>query len=376
MLRALGLWLGLTGVYVLAVLAGGADAAPPLPWAIDRLRGALGEFGLQALGAALTALAFTTAAATARRVTGDPWATGATLLVALSPPALALATRIGPDPFAAALLAGGIALTARCRTDPRRAEAVGAAVLLAVVPWFGMGHAVAVGVALVALVRWTMRRGRPVVALICAEACLASGVSLYEVGLPAGPAAAPGGGALPLLGVLLDRGDGVLRWAPVLVLVLVGAFALWRSLRDGVARLVPDRAEVEATGLLTGGVLLATVITSAFAAAAPLVALPIAAPLAAWGLRRASRAAVLPALLTAGASAWAAVALLTGDAAGWTGPGLRAPWGPLDSAFPDVAAGGWWPVTLGVALLVALIALAVWEWRAREATLSAAARGR
>jgi hypothetical protein len=360
--RALITWVLLAGVYAGVIALGGPDTAAPVPWAVDRLRDEIGTLPVQLAGAAATALAFTLLGGTARRVIGEPWSTTATLLVGLSPPALACATRVGADPWAAVLLAGAVALTARCRTDPTRKDAIAAALLLAVLPWFGVWYGVAAVLVLVVLIRWTRRRGRPVVALACAEVLLASGVSLYEVGLPASPPAPAGGGALPLLAVLLDRDAGVLRWAPVLLLALAGAFWLWRSLRDGVSRLVPERADVEAAALLSLVVVVATLACAAFAGLSPLPAMPVAVPLAAWGVRRAPRAAAVLGLLTIAASVWCAA---EGD---FDRPGL--------AVFPDVGAGGAWPIGLGAALAVALLTLAIVEWRSREAMLNAAATGR
>ena len=67
------------------------------------------------------------AAALARRLVPDPWATAAPLVVALSPPALAYATAVYPEMPAAALLAGAALLALRVRERPRRAPAAVAA---------------------------------------------------------------------------------------------------------------------------------------------------------------------------------------------------------------------------------------------------------
>ncbi len=311
-------WLLLPAAYALALLPEGADTAvQPLPWALVRLRDAVGTLPLQLAAALLTALAFGLAAGLARRLVPDPWATGAVVAVALSPPALACATRVGPDPVAAALLTTALVLTVRVREDPRRTDALGAAAALAVLPWFGVGHAVAGLLVLAALVRWTLRRGRPVVALVCVEVCLASAVSLIDVGPPASPVPPPGDGPLRLVGALVGPDAGVLLWAPVLALAVVGAVALWRSHRDRLARLLPERATAEAVAALCGSVALATLVVSAVAGLAVAAALPAAAALSAWGLRRTPRLGSALALLTVGLSVWRAVALVTGTASGW-----------------------------------------------------------
>ena len=61
--------------------------------------------------AAVAALAFVLAAALARRVVPDPWATWAAVLAALSPPALAQATAVAPR-----------CPPARCSAPPRCAR--------------------------------------------------------------------------------------------------------------------------------------------------------------------------------------------------------------------------------------------------------------
>ena len=57
-----------------------------------------GARAVELLIAALTALAFVLAAVLARRVVPEPWASGAVLVAGLSPPALAAATTVSPEP--------------------------------------------------------------------------------------------------------------------------------------------------------------------------------------------------------------------------------------------------------------------------------------
>jgi 4-amino-4-deoxy-L-arabinose transferase-like glycosyltransferase len=65
-----------------------------------------GANAVEAFLAALAALGFVLAAAVGRRMVPEPWASGAALVVGLSPPALAHATAVYPDAAAGTVLAG------------------------------------------------------------------------------------------------------------------------------------------------------------------------------------------------------------------------------------------------------------------------------
>src|SRR5215207_3521007 len=65
-----------------------------------------GPQGVELFLAAIAALAFALGALVARRIVPEPWASGAALLVGLSPPALAHATSVYPDAMAGAMLTG------------------------------------------------------------------------------------------------------------------------------------------------------------------------------------------------------------------------------------------------------------------------------
>jgi hypothetical protein len=106
-------------------------------------------------------------------------------------------------------------------------------------------------VVLVALARWLRRRQRGVTGLVAIEVLLTSAVVLITVnerlfgGLvpsaaepgaaPAGPRASPTRRAArrvpALLGTLVDRDAGLLRWAPVLAIAGVSLWLLARSRR-------------------------------------------------------------------------------------------------------------------------------------------------
>ena len=242
-----------------------------------------------------------------------------------------------------------------------------------------------------ALVVWTLREGRRLAALVAGEALAASLVFYATIndrfygGLTprsAGTAELP---ELPLgyverlprlAGLWLDRGVGLLRWAPVLALVFFAGWLLYRSRRDQLARVAPARREAEACAGLALGIVGAQVVVVALLAAGGLrgpafpgvplaAALPAVAALTAWGLRHVPRllAAALT-LLTLGASAWLLVLERRDELAGWLAVSSDAPWGPAVVVFPDFTGPALWPALL-CGLLAAGLAL-LW-WRERRA---------
>jgi len=324
-----------------------------------------GPRGVELLGAALLALAFALSAALGRRLVPDPWATRAALLAGLSPPALAGATTVAPAAAGAALLTGAVLLALRVRENPRLGAAARAAGLVALLPWLGVRFLAPGAVVLVALARWLRRRQRGIAGLVAVEVLLSSAVALVSVherlfgGLvpsAAEPGGAAGGsagvedastllGRVPaLLGTLVDREAGLLRWAPVLALAGVSLWLLARSRRDRIALALPERIDVE----VAAAVLAATVAAglAAAALAAPsirgpwlvpsdvLVVLPVAGALAAWGLRHAPRAGGALALVTLAGSAWLVLgARLSGDT-GLAPPSGPLPWGGIEALLP------------------------------------------
>jgi hypothetical protein len=289
--------------------------------------------------AAIAAVAFVLAAALARRVVPDPWATWAALLTGLSPPALALSTAVLPALTAGALLAGAALCALVVRERPLMRYAYGGAAQLALLPWLDPWLLVPAAPVALLLARWTGRRGRRLVALGTAEVQLASLVfyvslneRLYGGLTPLAAADQPATGAssvadyagrIPRLATLwLDPGAGLLRWAPVLALAFLGAWLLWRSRRERLARLVAEQRDAEHAAFLALAVCAGQVAVAAFVARSldgPWfpgtqlgAALPCAVPLVAWGLRRAPRLGWALGALTLGMSAWLA---LTAD---WT----------------------------------------------------------
>ena len=147
----------------------------------------------------------------------------------------------------------------RVRERGRLRHAYAGALMLGLLPWLDPALAFAGLPAAFCLVRWTLREGRRLVALITAELLLGSLVfyarlneTLFGGPLPSAAAADPGPDAAALaerapnlLGLWLDPSAGLLRWAPVLALGFVGAWLLWRSRREHVASAIPARREAE-----------------------------------------------------------------------------------------------------------------------------------
>ena len=153
----------------------------------------------------------------------------------------------------------------------------------------------------------------------------------------------------------------------------MAVWLLWRSVRDRVARAVPEQKDVEAAAGLLVLVCAAQVVVAAFLTPTmfgfwfpgrELVAvLPCAAALCAWALRHVPRwvSAALVAL-TLVASGWLYVALRLGDT-GWVAPTTSAPWGPLEVVFPRYGPNTPYSTVVTVAVVVGLLALIAYEWR-------------
>jgi hypothetical protein len=336
--------------------------------------------------AAIAALGFVLAALLARRIVPEPWASAGAGLVGLSPPALAHATAIEPWAAGGTLLAGAALCALAVREQPRTAVAAGGGVLLAALPWLSpllLVPAVPVGVV---LAHWARTGGRRGGGLLPLEIVLGSLVfyatlnrGLYGGLVPdvVGTVAAP---ALPdrlprLVGMWLDRDAGLLRWAPVLVLPWWSAWLLWRSRREGLARLLPARRDAEAAAGLAAAICAAGVLIvvlgrrgldpAGFPGGTFAAALPAAGALCGWGMRHAPRLGAVLGTLTLATSGWLVVALRTGAAGSWDAP-PPAPWGPLAGAFPRWDSGSAWEVAVTAAVGAAALALLVREWRARR----------
>jgi hypothetical protein len=182
-----------------------------------------------------------------------------------------------------------------------------------------------------------------------------------------------------LVALWLDRTYGVLRWAPLLALAFYALWLLWRSRRDHIARVLPERAAVEVTATLCALVCAVQVLVAAFIAPTMfgfffpgrylLAALPLAVALVAWGMRQAPRAGGLLAALTLVTSVWWYAELRIAGG-GTVGPSSRAPLGPLDAALPLFGTGSAGATVALVAAGTALLVLVAWELRRRRGRLA------
>jgi hypothetical protein len=207
-------------------------------------------------------------------------------------------------------------------------------------------------------VRWTLRRGRGLHALLAAELVVFSAVAYVSVNerlfggvVPDAAADGPLTGASGVgehLGrvaraatLWVDPSAGLLAWAPVLVLAPFAIWLLWRSRREGLALALPEVRGAEVTAglcaLACGGGLLVAVFLARgiegrwFPGLHVVGILPLATALCAWSLRRAPRVGAALAAATLGVSGWLVVAVATGaqrlappDAPGWLGIGCIA----------------------------------------------------
>ncbi|HVL96701.1 MAG TPA: hypothetical protein VM266_12645 [Solirubrobacteraceae bacterium] len=254
-----------------------------------------GETGARLLLAAFAALALVLGAALARRVVPEPFPTRAALAVGLSAPALAAAAVVDAGAVAGAALAAAVLLALRVREDARRRDALASAALLAFLPWLGLQYALPAVPVAAALGHWTLRHGRRVLALLEAEVLAASLVAFLTANDALYARAIPRDTGLAGPEWVARLGDSAPLWlrAPVLALAAAGAYALWRSRRERLARVVPEQREVEAAAGLAG----AAGVAGA-AVAAPLLALPPLVALVAWGWQRMPRAALALGALT------------------------------------------------------------------------------
>jgi hypothetical protein len=301
-----------------------------------------GTTGVELFVAAVLALGFAAAAALARHLVPDPWATAAALAGGLSPPALAWSTAVSPEPVAAAAIAGAALFTLRVREQPHLRRAAFAALMIGLLPWLSVKFLPAAAVCAAALARWLRRRSRgltafaaleivlvPAVALLTVNERLYGGLTPYAgvVGQPTGTsgllehvARAP-----RLVGALLDPQVGLLVWAPAGVLAFLSLELLARSLRERLSVALPGVVDVEVAAaflaLLVGSQLLVaaflapTLAGRAFPGRELIAVLPVGAALAAWGLRHAPAIGRALIAITLAASVWLLVgARLDGEA--------------------------------------------------------------
>jgi hypothetical protein len=356
-----------------------------------------GPTAVQLLLAAIAALAFVLAAALARRIVPEPWAGGAALACGLSPPALAYATTVTPELTAGALLTVAALGALKIRELPRIRWVAGAALALGALPWLGLQFIVAGLVIAAAMLRWLRRRARSFALLVELEVLLFSGVMFVTINDQLYGGFTPAAAGLPgdrlgdlgatdfvnrgprLVGLWLDRTYGILAWAPVIALAFSALWLLWRSHRDHIARLLPERADIEVAALLCGLVCAATVLVATFVAPTMfgfffpgrylVAALPVCVGLVAWGLRHAPRIGIALVAWTLVTSVWWYAALRF-DGGTIVGPDARTPLGPLDRALPLFGTDSAGVSVALAAVAAGLVALVAWEWRSRRERLA------
>ena len=343
-----------------AGLTDGRLHEPPgvgLPLLVAPAYAVAGPIGAELLVAALLALAFVAAAALARRLVPDPWATSAALVAGLSPPALGWATAVSPEPVAAATAAGAAVFALRVRDDPRWQRATASALLIALLPWLGAKFLALAIVCAGALARWLSRRRRGMAAFAAVEIVLFSAVMLLTVnerlygGLtPYAAVPEPTGAAGAaeyaergprLLTALFGPDNGVLVYAPFGVLAFVAIAIAVRLVRERLSVALPGVVDTEVAAGFLAAACAAQLLVAAFLSPAlegpafpgrELVpALPFGAALCALGLRHVPRAGAALAAVTVGASVWLVAGARLGDGtiAPPTGP---VPWGAAEAA--------------------------------------------
>lgn len=352
-----------------------------------------GAVAVELFLAALAALAVALAYRLALRVAPDPWALGAALAVGLSPPLLAYGTAVYPELAAGAALAAAALLALRLDASPSPRAAFGCFALLALLPWLGTKF-VPAGLVIgyvAARALWRARRrtlmvGAAELWLVSAFVYVSVNDALYGGPTPyaadvegetATDAAFPGGyveRSYRLVALFLDRDFGLLRWAPVFALALVGLWLLYRSRRERLARALPGAREMQLTAGLCAAALGAQLLVAAFLAPTMfgfwfpprhlVAALPLAVPLVAWGLRHAPRLGTALAALTLAASGWlVADVRLGGGSLAADRP--DAPFGPLTGALPLFDDDAVWPFVLSGLVAAALAGAVLREWARR-----------
>ena len=321
-----------------------------------------GRIAVELFLAAIAAVAYVLAAALARRIVPEPWATGAALVAALSPPALVASTTIAPDAVAGTVIAGAALLALRVRERPLLLLAFWCAVLVAALPWLGAKFVAPAAVVALAAARWLRRRQRGLAGLVALEVVIFSVVlyvtvndRLYGGPFPGallpdpGPTGASGIGehlarTPRLLGLWIDRDAGLLVWAPFAALSFVAVWLLVRSRRERLAIALSEQVDVEVTAGFYVAICGATVAFAAFLA--PTIAgawfpghelVCVFAPgaaLAAWGLRRLPRTGRVLAVVTLVASVWVLVVARVDDGTGLASPHGPLPWAGVERVLP------------------------------------------
>jgi len=314
---------------------------------------------VQLLLALIAALGMVAAAALARKLVPDPWASGAAIAVGCSPPMVIAATAIRPAATCAAVVAAAALLALQVRESRGTRPAIGSGLLLALLPWIGLVGILPGVVVAAALYRWLRRRSRGWIGLIAIELVLISVVFYVSINarlfggltpMAAAAIASPPTGAdsvsdyigrLPRLAELFAAPRlGLLLTAPVLAMAFVSIGLLWRSRRARLAAALPLAADVEVAGQLLGAICAATLfgavfLEASFAGLSPgeplVVALPAAAALSSWGLRRYPKVGIALAAIGVALTVWLLIAARLAVDAGVT---------PLSGPLPWSISGG------------------------------------
>ena len=317
-----------------------------------------GRLAVELFLAAITAAGFAVAAALGRRLVPDPWATGSALAVGLSPPAVLAATTISPAMTCATLIAAAALLALRVRDDPNGGPAVTCALLLAPVVWLSPLAAIPAAVVAAALFRWLRRRRRAWTGIASIEIVLMSiviyvsvngrlygGLTPYSAANGSGPVTGIGGvgdlvDRLPrVVTVWLDAAFGLLVYAPYLALGFASLWLLWHSRRDRLSRAFPGETDVEVAAGFLGAICAATVLAAIVLlpsldgrvpGEAVAVALPCAAGLCAWALRRWARIGIALALIGIVLTTWMLVAARTDAGGAISPPSGAVPWSMVE----------------------------------------------
>jgi hypothetical protein len=320
-----------------------------------------GPIAVELTLAAIAALAGALSYLLARRVAPERWALIGALAVGLAPPLLAYGTAVYPELTAGAALAGAGLLALRLSEHPPSWTAgLGCAALLAALPWLGTKFVPAglvIAVYAVGALRAGGRRSVAVtvlavitfsaIAYVLVNEELYGGPTPYAAdvaGETATDASFPVGyleRAYRAAALFVDRDYGLLRWAPVLALALVGA---WVALRRSPSRSGAWRAgDVRRTIALCTAAFVAQLLVATFLAPTMfgfwfpgrhmLAALPLAVPLVAYGMARLPRTGQVLAAIGVAASVWLWLDVRMGDV-NLAVDRPDAPWGPLDLAFP------------------------------------------
>jgi hypothetical protein len=165
-----------------------------------------------------------------------------------------------------------------------------------------------------------------------------------------------------IVALFLDQNYGLVRWAPITLLVFAGVWVVYRASREQFGRAIAGLDEEHGVARLGGYAALATVVTAAvavpslsdgFPARTLIPAVPLLIPLLALGVRQTPRLAIVLALIGIGGSVWLWIDARSGG--GLVADRPKAPWGPLLQVFPEFH-GGAWPYVLLVAVVAALAA--------------------